>query len=78
FENKDAEGNPHAPGWSLDALQFFLEERGVRSVGHETFDTDASVDVAKHGDLIGERYVLGQDTYQIELLTNLDRLPERG
>ena len=36
------------------------------------------MDVAKHGDLIGERYVLGQDTFQIELLTNLDQLPERG
>ena len=59
-------------------MQFLLEERGVRSVGHETFDTDASVDVAKHGDLIGEHYVLGQDTFQIELLTNLDRLPQRG
>ncbi|WP_164711982.1 cyclase family protein [Staphylococcus debuckii] len=78
FENKDAEGNPHSPGWALDALQFLLEERGVTSIGHETFDTDASVDVAKHGDLIGERYVLGQDTFQIELLTNLDQLPERG
>lgn len=78
FENKDAEGNQHLPGWGLDALQFLIEERGVNSVGHETFDTDASVDVAKNGDIVGERYVLGQDTYQVELLTNLDQLPTRG
>ena len=78
FENKDAEGNQHLPGWGLDALKFLLEERGVKSVGHETFDTDASVDTAKNGDIVGERYVLGQDTFQLELLTNLDQLPTRG
>lgn len=78
FENKDAEGQLHLPGWGLDALQYLLEDRQVKSIGHETFDTDASVDVVKNGDIVGERYVLGQDTYQLELLTNLDQLPTRG
>lgn len=78
FENKDAEGQLHLPGWGLDALQYLLEDRQVKSIGHETFDTDASVDVAKNGDIVGERYVLGQDTFQLELLTNLDQLPTRG
>ena len=32
---------------SLDALKFLIEERGVKSIGHETFDTDASIDTAK-------------------------------
>ncbi|WP_436855514.1 cyclase family protein [Staphylococcus caeli] len=78
FENKDDAGNLHLPGWGLDALQYLLEERQVKAIGHETFDTDASVDVAKNGDIVGERYVLGQDTFQVELLTNLDQLPRRG
>ena len=78
FENKDAEGQLHLPGWGLDALQYLLEDRQVQSIGHETFDTDASVDVVKNGDIVGERYVLGQDTYQLELLTNLDQLLTRG
>ena len=61
----------------LDALKFLIEERGVKSIGHETFDTDASIDTAKNGDIVGERYILGQDTFQVELLTNLDHyLPE--
>ena len=47
FENRDADGNQHLPGWGLDALKFLIEERGVKSIGHETFDTDASVDTAK-------------------------------
>ncbi|MGV3245115.1 cyclase family protein [Staphylococcus sp. 11262D007BW] len=78
FENKDTEGQQHLPGWSLDAIKFLVEERHITAIGHETFDTDASIDIAKHGDIIGERYILGQDRYQIELLTNLDQLPTRG
>ncbi len=78
FENKDSEGNLHLPGWGLDALKYLLEERHIKAIGHETFDTDASVDVAKNGDIVGERYVLAQDTFQVELLTNLDQLPTRG
>lgn len=78
FENKDDAGALHLPGWGLDALKYLFEERHVKAIGHETFDTDASIDVAKNGDIIGERYVLGQDTFQVELLTNLDQLPSRG
>ncbi|KKE78764.1 cyclase family protein [Bacilli bacterium] len=78
FENKDTEGNSHTPGWGIAALQFLFEERNISSVGHETFDTDAAIDVRKNGSLIGEYYVLEQDTYQIELLTNLDKVPAKG
>lgn len=78
FNNKDADGNNHAPGWSLEALKFLFQERKIKAVGHETFDTDASVDYQKNGALLGEYYVLEQDTYQIELLTNLDKLPAKG
>jgi kynurenine formamidase len=41
FDNKDADGNNHAPGWGKDALTFLFEERKINAVGHETFDTDA-------------------------------------
>ena len=78
FNNKDADGNNHAPGWSLEALQFLFQERKIKAVGHETFDTDASIDYLKNGALLGEYYVLEQDTYQVELLKNLDKVPARG
>ena len=56
-----------------------LSRRTWRKINcHETFDTDASVDTVKNGDIVGERYILGQDTFQLELLTNLDQLPTRG
>lgn len=78
FENKDEDGNNHLPGWGIDALKFLFEERKISAVGHETFDTDSSVDVVQNGSLIGEYYVLEQDTFQIELLTNLDKAPTKG
>ena len=78
FKNVDLEGNSHAPGWSLAALQFLFEERIIKAIGHETFDTDSAIDYRKNGALLAEYYVLEQDTYQVELLKNLDKLPAKG
>lgn len=78
FSNKDADGNNHIPGWGLEALQFLFNERKVSAIGHETFDTDSAADFRKNGKLDGEYFVLEQDTYQIELMTNLDKLPPKG
>ena len=78
FSNKDADGNNHIPGWGLEALQFLFNDRKVSAIGHETFDTDSAVDFRRSGKLDGEYFVLEQDTYQIELMTNLDKLPPKG
>ncbi|MBB4826713.1 kynurenine formamidase [Sporosarcina luteola] len=78
FNNKDTEGNNRIPGWGLEALQFLFEERHVKAVGHETYDTDSAVDFRSKGKLEGEYYVLEQDTYQIELMANLDKCPAKG
>lgn len=78
FNNTDAEGNNQIPGWGFDALKFLFEERQIKAVGHETFDTDSAIDFRKNGELRGEYYVLEQDTFQVELLKNLDKLPAKG
>ncbi|CAG9425517.1 Isatin hydrolase [Providencia alcalifaciens] len=78
MDNKDGEGNNQIPGWGMDALKFLFEERGVKAIGHETFDTDSAKDFRQNNGLLGEYYVLEQDTYQIELMANLDQLPIRG
>ncbi|MED3551320.1 cyclase family protein [Cytobacillus praedii] len=78
FENKDEAGQNHAPGWSVDALKFLIEERKIKAIGHETFDTDSSIDFQRNGKLLAEYYILEQDTYQVELLTNLDKVPAKG
>jgi len=77
MENKDAKGVAHYPGWSLPALKFLYEERHVTATGHETTDTDPGVATTKD-DYSLEAYVLGTNHYQIELLTNLDQVPETG
>ena len=47
-------------------------------MGHETFDTDSAQDFRKNSALLAEYFVLDQDAYQIELLTNLDKVPAKG
>ena len=78
FYNVDQDGQAHTPGWSLEALKFLHEERNVTAVGHETLDTDSSVDCTKNGGLIGELYWLGQDKFQVEVLNRLTELPPVG
>ncbi|OCG07733.1 cyclase [Gilliamella sp. wkB178] len=78
MENKDVDGNNQIPGWGMDALQFLFEDRKIKAIGHETFDTDSAKEFRKNQALKGEYYVLEQDTYQIELMTNLDKLPTKG
>lgn len=77
MQNKDAQGVAHYPGWSLPALQFLYEKRQATANGHETTDTDPGIATTKD-DYTLETYVLTHDHYQIELLTNLDQLPEAG
>jgi len=78
FNNKDAAGNNQLPGWSIEALKFLFEERNIKAVGHETYDTDSSVEFQKYQELVGEYYVLDQDTFQVELMKNLDKVPAKG
>lgn len=78
FSNKDKKGDAHTPGWSIEALEYILNERGATAIGHETLDTDAAIDVRKNGFLESEKFVLSQNKYQIELLTNLENLPATG
>ena len=77
FYNRDADGIAHYPGWSREVLQYLYEERGITALGHETPDTDPGI-AASRGDYSLETYVLSQNHYQIEMLTNLDQLPPAG
>jgi kynurenine formamidase len=77
MENKDAKGGAHYPGWSLPALKYLYEERKITASGHETTDTDPGIATTKD-DYSLETYILSSNHYQIELLTNLDQVPEAG
>jgi kynurenine formamidase len=77
MENRDANGVAHYPGWSLPTLKYLYEERKITASGHETTDTDPGIATTKE-DYSLEMYILSTNHYQIELLTNLDQVPESG
>ncbi len=77
MHNHDAAGKSHCPGWSREVLTCLIEERGVTAIGHEQLDTDPGLSVSAGDDGL-ERYVLSKDRWQIEMLTNLDKVPPAG
>ena len=77
MQNLDAKGLAHYPGWSKPVLQYLYGERKITASGHETTDTDPGLAVNRD-DYSLERYVLGTNHFQIELLANLDKVPEAG
>ena len=77
MENKDAKGIAHYPGWSLPVLKYLYEERKITASGHETTDTDPGIATTKD-DYSLETYILSTNHYQIEMLANLDQVPESG
>ncbi|HEX9618425.1 MAG TPA: cyclase family protein [Anaerolineales bacterium] len=77
MRNEDAQGVAHYPGWSLEVLKYLYEEREITASGHEPTDTDPGI-ATSQGDYSLETYILSTNHYQIELLTNLDEVPEAG
>ena len=77
--NRDEAGVQHFPGWSKELLEWLFTERQITAVGHETTDTDGGVATSQADSTWAlESYILGLDRWQIELLTNLDLVPEHG
>jgi kynurenine formamidase len=77
MRNEDAKGVANYPGWSKEVLKYLYEDRKIMASGHETLDTDPGIATSK-GDYSLETCILGMDHHQIELLTNLDEVPEAG
>jgi kynurenine formamidase len=77
MQNRDAAGHAHYPGWSKDVLKVLFEDRHITASGHETTDTDPGTATDKD-DYSLESYILGLNHYQIEMLANLDQVPEAG
>ncbi len=77
MQNRDAAGVAHYPGWSKEVLKLLYEDRKITASGHETTDTDPGLATTKD-DYSLESYILGLNHYQIEMLANLDQVPEAG
>jgi kynurenine formamidase len=77
MQNEDENGVKHFPGWSHEVLRYLFEQRKIIAIGHETTDTNPGTDCS-NGDYSMEAYVLGTNCYQIELLANLNQVPDFG
>ena len=77
MQNRDAAGVAHYPGWSKEVLKLLFEDRRITASGHETTDTDPGLATTKD-DYSLESYILSLNHYQIEMLDNLDQVPEAG
>jgi len=60
------------PAWSLAAVKFLVEERGITAIGHEALDSDITATMDT------ETYILQSGHYQIEAMDNLDKIPATG
>jgi len=75
---KDFERDPERfkrqpfPAWSLEAIRFLYEQRGVKATGHESLDTDTT------DKMDSETYLLKAGHFQIEVMANLDQVPAKG
>ncbi|MCB1496042.1 MAG: cyclase family protein [Bauldia sp.] len=75
---KDWDTNPERfkrhpfPAWSLDVIKLLFEERHVTAIGHEALDTDIT------DTMESETWLLRNGHYQIEVMANLDQVPETG
>ncbi|MES2945893.1 MAG: cyclase family protein [Pseudomonadota bacterium] len=77
MQNVDAQGVAHYPGWSKAVLEYLFEKRGITAAGHETTDTDPGLATSKD-DYSLESYILKTNHFQIELMANLEQVPEAG
>ena len=75
---KDWDSNPERfkrspfPAWAFETIKYLYERRGVTASGHESMDTDTT------DKMDSETYILQHGHYQIEVMANLDKVPETG
>ncbi|WKD61146.1 Kynurenine formamidase [Corynebacterium ciconiae DSM 44920] len=77
MNNADSEGINHYPAWNPEVVEWLITERNITALGHETTDTDLGARVSR-GELPSELLLLQHDRWQIEMLRNLDQVPEVG
>jgi kynurenine formamidase len=73
FQNKDARGQMHFPGFGADAAKFLVDQRTVRGIGIDTM----SIDYGQSRDFAVHKIVNGAGRYGLENVANLDKLPPR-
>lgn len=74
YRGVDATGGLHFPGFSVDACEWLLRRRRIRSLGVDTLSIDPGVSTTFDTHLA----LTGADRYGLENLAHLSRLPPAG
>ncbi len=74
YNNEDAEGEKHFPGFSEEVSRFLVQERSIRGIGIDTLSVDPAV--AKSYPVHG--IVNGAGKYHLENVAEVHRLPTTG
>lgn len=78
FLNKDAQGHPHSPGFTVECAQWIGEESPLSGVGVETVGIDAGAAAGQQPPFPAHHFLLGNDKYGITSLRNVAQLPPVG
>jgi kynurenine formamidase len=73
YRNRDAQGQMHFPGFSVDAVKILID-RKVSGLGCDT----ASADYGASSDFAVHHLSLGAGLYHLENLSDLSEVPESG
>ena len=74
YRGSDASGTLHFPGFGVDACEWLLRNRGIRSLSVDTLSIDPGISETFDTHLA----LTGADRYGVENLANLDRIPRTG
>ncbi len=74
YRNLSADGTPHFPGYTLEAVRFLVVARGIVGLGIDSPSTDGgnSTNLSVH------RYCAEHSVYHLENVANIARVPETG
>ena len=74
YRNTDASGTMHFPGWSDDAIEWLIGERGIGAIGVDTLSLDPGNATA----FVAHVALLSANRFGIENLANLGAIPPKG
>jgi kynurenine formamidase len=74
YQNRDAQGNLHFPGYSPEVAQFLIKERDIYGIGIDTL----SVDYGLSKGFKVHHICHGAGKYHLENVANLDKMPNEG
>ena len=78
FLNKDDQGSPHSPGFTVECARWIGEESVLSGVGVETVGIDAGAAAAQQPPFPAHHFLLGNDKYGLTSLRNVAQLPPVG